>query len=67
MAERSMMEKRNYVYIEPEKYLMDVLALLRSFYPEMDIKPVVPGSREDVKRDAEEAGYFFSIKVNDDR
>ena len=65
MAERSMMEKRNYVYIEPEKYLMDVLALLRSFYPEMDIKPVVPGSREDVKKEAEDAGYFFSIKVDE--
>lgn len=52
-----------YVYIEPEKYLMDILALLRSFYPEMDIKPVEPESREEIKAEAEEAGYFFSITV----
>ena len=60
---RSIMEKKTYVYIEPEKYLMDILALLRSFYPEMDVKPVVPESREDVKAEAEDAGYFFSITV----
>lgn len=55
-----------YVYIEPEKFLMDVLALLRSFYAKLDIKPVVPESREDVKAEAEKAGYFFSVKVSDD-
>jgi len=55
-----------YVYIEPEKFLMDVLALLRSFYAKLDIKPVVPESREDVKADAEKAGYFFSVKVMED-
>ncbi len=55
-----------YVYIEPEKYLMDILALLRSFYAENDIKPVVPESREDVKAEAEAEGYFFSIKVYED-
>ena len=55
-----------YVYIEPEKYLMDVLALLRSFYAKLDIKPVVPESRDDVKSEAEKAGYFFSVKVSDD-
>ncbi len=54
-----------YVYIEPEKFLMDVLALLRSFYAKLDIKPVVPESREDVKAEAEKAGYFFSVKVED--
>ena len=62
----SKMENKTYVYIEPEKYLMDVLALLRSFYAEADIKPVVPESREDIKADAEKTGYFFSIKVNAD-
>ena len=55
-----------YVYIEPEKYLMDILALLRSFYAENDIKPVVPESREDVKAEAEAEGYFFSIRVYED-
>jgi oxygen-independent coproporphyrinogen-3 oxidase len=55
-----------YVYIEPEKYLMDILALLRSFYAENDIKPVVPESREDIKSEAEAEGYFFSIKVYED-
>ena len=55
-----------YVYIEPEKYLMDVLALLRSFYAKLDIKPVVPESRDDVKSEAEKAGYFFGVKVSDD-
>ena len=60
------MDNRTYVYIEPEKYLMDVLALLRSFYAEMDITPVVPESREDVKADAERTGYFFSIKIDAD-
>ncbi len=45
---------------------MDVLALLRSFYAKLDIKPVVPESREDVKADAEKAGYFFSVKVMED-
>lgn len=60
------MDNKTYVYIEPEKYLMDVLALLRSFYAEMDLKPVVPESREDIKADAEKTGYFFSIKVNAD-
>ncbi len=55
-----------YVYIEPEKYLMDVLALLRSFYAKLDIKPVVPESRDDVKAEAEKAGFFFSVKVLDD-
>ena len=55
-----------YVYIEPEKFLMDVLALLRSFYAKLDIKPVVPESRGDVKVEAEKAGYFFSVKVLDD-
>ncbi len=55
-----------YVYIEPEKYLMDILALLRSFYAENDIKPVVPESREDVKTEAEAEGYFFSIRVFED-
>nr|MCR5740165.1 hypothetical protein [Lachnospiraceae bacterium] len=60
------MDNRTYVYIEPEKYLMDVLALLRSFYAEMDIKPVVPESSEDVKADAERTGYFFTIKIDAD-
>ena len=60
------MENKTYVYIEPEKYLMDILALLRSFYAEMDIMPVVPESREDVKTEAEELGYFFRIAVSDD-
>ena len=60
------MENRTYVYIEPEKYLMDVLALLRSFYAESDIKPVVPESRDDIKAEAEEHGYFFTVKVKDD-
>ena len=55
-----------YVYIEPEKYLMDVLALLRSFYPENDIKPVIPESRDDVKAEAEALGYFFSIRFFND-
>ena len=55
-----------YVYIEPEKFLMDVLALLRSFYAKLDIKPVVPASREEVKADAEKDGYFFSVKVSGD-
>lgn len=54
-----------YVYIEPEKFLMDVLALLRSFYAKLDIKPVVPESRDDVKAEAEKEGYFFSVKVSD--
>ena len=61
-----MMENNTYVYIEPEKYLMDILALLRSFYPEKDIKPVVPESREDVKTEAEKLGYFFSVCVGQD-
>ena len=54
-----------YVYIEPEKFLMDVLALLRSFYAKSDIKPVVPESRDDVKAEAEKEGYFFSVKVSE--
>ncbi len=54
-----------YVYIEPEKFLMDVLALLRSFYANLDIKPVVPESRDDVKSEAEKEGYFFSVKVSE--
>ncbi len=60
------MESNTYVYIEPEKYLMDILALLRSFYPRMDIKPVVPESRDDVKAEAESLGYFFSVRVYED-
>ncbi len=60
------MNNKTYVYIEPEKYLMDVLALLRSFYAENDIKPVVPESRDDVKAEAESLGYFFSVKVLND-
>ena len=60
------MENKTYVYIEPEKYLMDILALLRSFYAEMDVKPVVPESREDVKSEAEELGYFFKIVISED-
>ncbi len=59
------MKKNTYVYIEPEKFLMDVLALLRSFYAKLDIKPVVPESREDVKAEAVKEGYFFSVKVRD--
>mgnify|MGYP002853217903 CR=1 FL=1 len=59
------MKNNSYIYIEPEKYLMDILALLRSFYPEHDIKPVVPESREDVKVKASGKGYFFSIKISD--
>ena len=54
-----------YVYIEPEKFLMDVLALLRSFYANLDIKPVVPESRDEVKAEAEKEGYFFSLKVSE--
>ena len=57
------MDNKTYVYIEPEKYLMDVLALLRSFYAEKDIKPVIPESREDVKAEAQKAGFFFSIRI----
>ncbi|MCR4791363.1 MAG: coproporphyrinogen dehydrogenase HemZ [Lachnospiraceae bacterium] len=60
------MENKTYVYIEPEKYLMDVLALLRSFYAEKDIKPVIPESREDVKAEAKKAGFFFSIRIMED-
>ena len=60
------MENKTYVYIEPEKYLMDILALLRSFYAEMDVRPVVPESREDVKAEAEELGYFFKIVISED-
>ena len=44
---------------------MDVLALLRSFYANLDIKPVVPESRDDVKAEAEKEGYFFSVKVSE--
>ncbi len=45
---------------------MDILALLRSFYPDMDIRPVVPESRDDIKAAAISSGYFFSVRVFDD-
>ena len=56
-----MSEKNHYIYVEPEPYSTDILAMLRSYFPEKNLKVVVPESREDLKTEAKEAGFFCSV------
>ncbi len=56
-----MEQKEQYIYVEPEPYSTDVLAMLRSFFPERNLKVIVPESREEVRAEADRSGLFCSV------
>ncbi len=55
-----------FVKVSPERYSTDILAMLRSFYPEKNCKVIVPGSRADLQEEAERQGYFASVLCEED-
>ncbi len=59
------MDIRNqYIYVEPELYTTDVLAMLRSFFPEKNLKVAVPESRPEILEEASRDGYFCTVKCD---
>ncbi|MCR4896844.1 MAG: coproporphyrinogen dehydrogenase HemZ [Lachnospiraceae bacterium] len=59
------MDIRNqYIYVEPELYTTDVLAMLRSFFPEKNLKVAVPESRPETREEAARDGYFCTVKCD---
>lgn len=61
MIEKEKIEKENYLVINQEQYGYDVLALMKSFYPEEQLRLVIPESREEIKKAAEESGAFAFV------
>ncbi len=55
---------KNYLYVEPERYSTDILAMLRSFYPELDLQVLVPESRPEALAQARESGFFCSVSCH---